>query len=130
MNFDLTEQQRLLRRTIHDFAEREIAPGAGERDESARFPDELVPKMAKLGLFGVMIPELYGGAGLDAMSFAIILEEVARAELDRLTGPDRDDLDLGAVFRFEFRKNRVEQAGVIGAGRRRERERLRRDGRC
>ncbi len=80
MNFDLTEQQRLLRRTIHDFAEREIAPGAGERDESARFPDELVPKMAKLGLFGVMIPELYGGAGLDAMSFAIILEEVARVD--------------------------------------------------
>lgn len=80
MNFDLTEPQQLLRRTMADFADREILPGARARDESARFPHELVPKMAKLGLFGVMIPEEYGGAGLDALSFAIIIEEIARAD--------------------------------------------------
>ena len=80
MNFDLSEEQIALRQTIRNFAEREIAPGAVERDESARFPHELIPKMAKLGLFGVMIPESYGGAGLDAMSFAIIIEEVARVD--------------------------------------------------
>jgi alkylation response protein AidB-like acyl-CoA dehydrogenase len=77
MNFDLSEQHKLLKQTMREFAEREIAPGARERDESARFPHELVPKMAELGLFGVMVPETYGGAGLDALSFAIVIEEIA-----------------------------------------------------
>jgi len=80
MNFELTEQQTLLQQTIRDFAQAEITPGASERDEAARFPRELIPKMADLGLFGVMIPENYGGAGLDPLSFAIIIEEVARAD--------------------------------------------------
>jgi len=80
MNFELTEQQILLQQTIRDFAQAEIAPGASERDRAARFPRELIPKMADLGLFGVMIPENYGGAGLDPLSFAIIIEEVARAD--------------------------------------------------
>jgi len=80
MNFELTEQQALLQQTIRDFAQAEIAPGASERDEAARFPRELIPKMADLGLFGVMIPESYGGAGLDPLSFAIIIEEIARVD--------------------------------------------------
>ena len=80
MNFDLSEQHKLLKQTMREFAEREIAPGARERDESARFPHELVPKMAELGLFGVMVPETYGGAGLDALSFAIVIEEIARVD--------------------------------------------------
>lgn len=80
MNFELTEQQVLLQQTIRDFAQAEIAPGASERDEAARFPRELIPKMADLGLFGVMIPESYGGAGLDPLSFAIIIEEIARVD--------------------------------------------------
>ncbi len=80
MDFELSEPQKLLRRTIRNFADAEIAPGAGERDESARFPHELIPKMADLGLFGVMIPEPYGGAGLDALSFGIIIEEIARVD--------------------------------------------------
>jgi butyryl-CoA dehydrogenase len=80
MNFELTEQQVLLQQTIRDFALAEIAPGARERDDAARFPRELIPKIADLGLFGVMVPETYGGAGLDPMSFAIIIEEVARVD--------------------------------------------------
>jgi len=80
MNFELTEQQALLQQTIRDFAQAEIAPSASERDEAARFPRELIPKMADLGLFGVMIPESYGGAGLDPLSFAIIIEEIARVD--------------------------------------------------
>jgi butyryl-CoA dehydrogenase len=80
MNFDFTEEQRLLKQTIRDFAETQIAPGAAERDEAARFPKELIPKMAELGLFGVMIPQEYGGAGLDAVSAAIIVEELARVD--------------------------------------------------
>src|SRR5215467_13732328 len=80
MNYELTEQQTLLQQTIRGFAQEEIAPGAGERDEAARFPSELIPKMSDVGLFGIMIPESYGGAGLDPMSFAIIIEEIARAD--------------------------------------------------
>jgi butyryl-CoA dehydrogenase len=80
MDFQLTEQQKLLRRTIREFADAEIAPGARARDEAAQFPHELIPRMADLGLFGVMVPEDYGGAGLDALSFAIIIEEIARVD--------------------------------------------------
>jgi butyryl-CoA dehydrogenase len=80
MNFDLTEEQKLLKQTIRDFAETQIAPGAAERDEAARFPTELIPQMAELGLFGIMIPQEYGGAGLDTVSAAIIVEEIARVD--------------------------------------------------
>ena len=80
MNFDLTEEQKLLKQTIRDFAETQIAPGAAERDEAARFPKALIPKMAELGLFGIMIPQDYGGAGLDAVGAAIIIEELARVD--------------------------------------------------
>jgi alkylation response protein AidB-like acyl-CoA dehydrogenase len=78
MNFDLSEEQTLLRQTVREFAEREIAPGASARDEAARFPSELIPRMADLGLFGINIPQEYGGAGLDALGATIIIEEVAR----------------------------------------------------
>lgn len=101
MNFDLSEQHELLRHTMREFAEREIAPGARERDESARFPRELLPKMADLGLFGVMIPERYGGAGLDALSFAIIIEEIARIDgAVALMLASHNSLCAGHIFAF------------------------------
>jgi alkylation response protein AidB-like acyl-CoA dehydrogenase len=78
MNFDLSEEETLLRQTIREFAEREIAPGASARDEEACFPSELIPRLADLGLFGINIPQEYGGAGLDALGATIIIEEVAR----------------------------------------------------
>ena len=65
---------------MREFAEGEIAPGAAERDEQARFPSELIPKLAEQGLLGIMVPEEYGGAGYDALSAAIILEEIARVD--------------------------------------------------
>src|ERR1043166_4365834 len=80
MDFELTEEQQVLQQTIRDFAQAEIAPGAKDRDEASRFPHELIPKLAELGLFGVMTPEKYGGADLDPLSFAIIIEEVARVD--------------------------------------------------
>ncbi len=80
MDFELTEEQRVLKKTLRDFAQAEIAPGAAERDEKKQFPHELIPKMAQLGLFGIMIPEEYGGAGLDALSIAITIEEIARVD--------------------------------------------------
>lgn len=70
----------MLRQTIRDFALKEIAPDAVARDETAAFPHELIPKMAALKLLGITIPEVYGGAGLNALALAIILEEVAAVD--------------------------------------------------
>src|SRR6188472_4297517 len=80
MNLELSEEQQLLKQAMREFAEGEIAPGAAERDEHARFPSELIPKLAEQGLLGIFAPEDYGGSGYDAVSAAIILEEVARAD--------------------------------------------------
>ena len=80
MDFELTEEHSVLKKALRDFAQAEIAPGAAERDEKKQFPHELIPKMAQLGLFGIMIPEEYGGAGLDALSIAITIEEIARVD--------------------------------------------------
>ena len=80
MNFDLTDDQALLKRAMREFADGEIAPGAAERDEHGRFPSELIPKLAEHGLLGILVPEEYGGAGYDAISAAIILEEIARVD--------------------------------------------------
>jgi len=78
--FELTDDQRLLRSAIREFADGEIAPGAAERDEHAQFPSQLIPKLAELGLLGITVPEQYGGAGYDSLSAALILEEVARVD--------------------------------------------------
>ncbi len=80
MNFERTEEQRLLQQTLREFAQREIAPGAAQRDEAASFPSELIPKAAALGLLGINVPQEFGGAGLDALSTAMIIEEIARVD--------------------------------------------------
>jgi alkylation response protein AidB-like acyl-CoA dehydrogenase len=80
MNFQLTDDQRLLREAMREFAAGEIAPGAGDRDEEARFPSELIPKLGEQGVLGIMVPDEFGGSGYDAKSNAIILEEIARVD--------------------------------------------------
>ena len=79
MDFDLTEEQRLVRDTARDFAQREIAPKAAEIDKSGRWPAEIVAKMGELGFMGVAIPQEYGGAGLDALTYALVMEEISAA---------------------------------------------------
>jgi butyryl-CoA dehydrogenase len=79
MNFDLTEEQQLVRQTARDFATREIEPKAAELDRTARWPTEIVEKMAELGFLGLAVPEEHGGAGLDNVSYALVVEEVSRA---------------------------------------------------
>lgn len=79
MDFDLTEEQRLVRDTARDFASREIAPKAAEIDKSGRWPAEIVAKMAELGFLGVAIPQEHGGAGLDALTYALVMEEISAA---------------------------------------------------
>jgi butyryl-CoA dehydrogenase len=79
MNFDLTEEQQLVQQTARDFAKREIEPKAAELDKTARWPTEIVARMAELGFLGMAIPTEYGGAGLDNVSYALVMEEISAA---------------------------------------------------
>lgn len=80
MDFDLSEEHKLFRSTVREFADNEIVPGALERDKTHEFPHDLIKKMAALGLLGVPFAEEYGGAGGDTISYAIAVEEVSRAD--------------------------------------------------
>jgi butyryl-CoA dehydrogenase len=79
MDFNLTEEQRLVRDAAHDFAVREIAPKAAEIDKSSRWPGEIIAKMAELGFLGMAIPQEHGGAGLDTLSYSLVMEEISAA---------------------------------------------------
>ncbi len=80
MDFDLTDEQRLLRDTVRDFAQNEVAPVAEELDKSKTFPYELVKKMGGLGLMGIPYPAEYGGGGADTLTYALAVEELARVD--------------------------------------------------
>jgi butyryl-CoA dehydrogenase len=79
MEFDLTDEQRMIRDATREFAGREIAPKAAELDKSGRWPSEILSQMAELGLLGIAIPQEHGGAGMDALSYALAMEEVSAA---------------------------------------------------
>jgi alkylation response protein AidB-like acyl-CoA dehydrogenase len=80
MNFDLTDEQRLIRDTVRDFARNEVAPVAEELDRTKSFPYEIVEKMAGLGLMSIPFSEEYGGGGGDILSYAMAVEELARID--------------------------------------------------
>ncbi|MDQ3086392.1 MAG: acyl-CoA dehydrogenase family protein [Actinomycetota bacterium] len=80
MDFELTADQREIQGLARELAEAEIVPNAAAWDRDHRFPDELYPKLAELGLMGVCIPEEYGGAGADFLSYILVLEELSRAD--------------------------------------------------
>jgi alkylation response protein AidB-like acyl-CoA dehydrogenase len=75
---DLTEEQKLLQKTVREFAEAEVKPLARELDETCRFPHETFKKAAELGLTGVAFPDTYGGAGFDHVAYTIVIEEISR----------------------------------------------------
>ena len=78
MNFDLTEEQKLVQKTARDFSKAELLPGAVERDMSKIWPKEAVKKMAELGFMGMMVDEKWGGSGLDTISYCIAMERYQR----------------------------------------------------
>lgn len=78
MNLELTEEQKLLQKTVREFAETEVRPLAKELDETGRFPRETFQKAAELGLTGVALPESEGGAGFDHVAYSIVIEEISR----------------------------------------------------
>ena len=80
VDFRLTDEQELLRRSVREFAEAELAPHVREWDEAQGFPRELLPKLAALGLMGIQFSEEYGGAGMAAVDYCICIEELARVD--------------------------------------------------
>jgi butyryl-CoA dehydrogenase len=79
MDFELTDEQELIREAVREFADAEVAPIAAELDRDHRFPTELLPKLAELNLMGMPYPEKVGGAGADYVSYVIMIEELSRA---------------------------------------------------
>ncbi len=80
MDFDLSSEHELIRRTVRDFAEQRVAPVAEELDRDKRFPYEIVGELGELGLMGIPFPERYGGGGGDTLAYAIAIEELARID--------------------------------------------------
>jgi alkylation response protein AidB-like acyl-CoA dehydrogenase len=80
VDFTFTEEQKQLRKSVREFAEGEIAPHVMEWDEASHFPTEILPKLADMGLLGVIFPEEYGGAGMGYIEYAAVIEELARVD--------------------------------------------------
>src|SRR3954453_16249243 len=80
IDFELTDEQRLVRETAKEFADKEIVPRARENDRNERFDTELVQKIADMGFLGAIVSEEYGGRGLDYLSYGLIVEEIGRCD--------------------------------------------------
>ena len=80
MDFNLTEEQKMIQQAARDFAQNELLPGVIERDEFSKFPTEQVKKMAELGFLGMMVDPKYGGSGMDNVSYVLVLSEIAKVD--------------------------------------------------
>jgi short-chain 2-methylacyl-CoA dehydrogenase len=119
VNFDLTEEQELVRRTVRDFAEQRVAPVAEELDREHRFPYELVAELAELGLMGMPIPEEYGGAGSDTVSYAIAVEELTRIDSSvAITVAAHTSLGTMPIFLYGSEEQKREWLPDLAAGKR------------
>jgi short/branched chain acyl-CoA dehydrogenase len=101
LNFDLTEEQNLLRQAVREFAEREIAPAAEELDEKEEFSVELTQKMGQLGLLGCFVPAEYGGSDVGYLSYIIAVEELARVDGSQAaTITAGNSLGIGPIYYY------------------------------
>lgn len=101
MDFNLSEEHKMIRQTVREFAEREIKPIAQELDERAEFSYDLTKRMGELGLFGIYLPEKYGGQGMDYLSYIIAVEEVARIDGSQAaTLAAHNSLGIGPLYYY------------------------------
>jgi short-chain 2-methylacyl-CoA dehydrogenase len=119
MDFDLSDEHELLRRTVREFAERRIAPVAEELDREHRFPYDIVAEMAELGLMGIPLPEEYGGSGGDTLGYAIAVEELTRIDSSlAITLAAHTSLGTMPIFLFGTEEQKREWLPDLAAGRR------------
>ena len=117
MNLDLTDEHELLRRTVRDFAVERVGPVAEELDREHRFPYELVKEMAELGLMGMTIPEEYGGAGTDTVSYAIAVEELTRVDSSvAITMAAHHSLGTLPIYLFGSEEQKQEWVPELASG--------------
>ena len=117
MDFALSEEQQLLKKTVRDFAEKEIAPVIKKLDEEETFSVDLTRKMGTLGLFGICIPELYGGQNMDYLSYIIAVEELARIDGSQAaTIAAGNSLGVGPIYEFGSEEQRQKYLPLLCAG--------------
>ena len=119
MNFDLTDEQREIQNAARDFAQGEIAPVAEELDREKRFPYEVVAQLGELGFMGMPIPEEWGGAGADTLSYALAIEELARVDSSvAVTVAAHTSLGVWPIWAFGTDAQRGEWLPDLCGGRR------------
>jgi short/branched chain acyl-CoA dehydrogenase len=118
LNFDLSDEQELVRATVRDFAQQRVAPVAEELDREERFPYELVAELAELGLMGMTIPEEYGGAGADTVSYAIAIEELTRIDSSvAITVAAHHSLGTLPIYNFGSEEQKQQWLPDLASGR-------------
>jgi short-chain 2-methylacyl-CoA dehydrogenase len=118
VNFDLSPEHELIRRTVREFAEERVAPVAEELDREHRFPYDLVEQMAELGLMGMPIPEELGGGGTDTLSYAIAVEELTRIDSSvAITMAAHTSLGTMPIFLFGNDEQKREWLPDLASGR-------------
>ncbi|HHT9125637.1 MAG TPA: acyl-CoA dehydrogenase [Candidatus Brocadiia bacterium] len=117
MEFELTEEQKMLQQMARNFAKGYILPGIRERDAKGEFPAEIIEELGKLGFMGVLIPEAYGGAGMDAMSLAIVIEELARIDASvAITVAAHNSLCTNHIYTFGTEEQRRKYVVPLAIG--------------
>ncbi len=117
MNYELTEVQQMIRETVRDFAEREIKPVAQDLDERAEFSVENTRKMGELGLFGMYLPEKYGGQDMDTLSYIIAVEELARVDGSHAaTLAAHNSLGIGPLYYYGTEEQKLKYLPMLCTG--------------
>jgi short-chain 2-methylacyl-CoA dehydrogenase len=117
VNFDLSPEHELVRKTVREFAEERVAPVAEELDREHRFPYELVAELAELGLMGMPIPEEYGGGGTDTIAYAIAIEELTRIDSSvAITVAAHTSLGTMPIFLFGSDEQKREWLPQLASG--------------
>ncbi|HPF65862.1 acyl-CoA dehydrogenase family protein [Lentimicrobium sp.] len=117
MDYNLSEEHRMIRETVRQFAEREIRPLARELDEKETFSPELTRKMGELGLFGIYLPEKYGGQGMDYLAYIIAVEEIARVDGSQAaTLAAHNSLGIGPLYYYGSEEQKMKYLPMLCTG--------------
>jgi len=117
VDFSLTEEQRLLKKTVREFAEAEIGPHAREWDEKQEFPRAVFTKLGELGLMGVVWPAEYGGSGMSTLDYAIVMEELSRVDAGvALSVAAHNSLSSGHIFLAGTEEQKKKYLGPLARG--------------
>ncbi len=118
MDFGYDEQQTMVRDMVRSFAEERIRPGAAERDRSGDFPQDIFHEMGELGLLGMLVPERFGGAEMDLLSYLLAVEELARADASVAVGMTvSNSVCCWPIVRFGSEEQKAEYLPLLSSGR-------------